>query len=67
MGVVWNYAHNFLQLACKPVPVRFCLCKRIKTGFHHLSRSHITVWLIRPTPRHRTSSPERRYTWSFNP
>jgi hypothetical protein len=23
--------------------------------------------LIRPTPRHRTSSPYRRYTWSFNP
>ena len=38
-----------------------------KTGFHHLSGLNIAIELLRPTPRHRTSSPDRRYTWSFNP
>jgi len=58
----------FLQLACKPDSVRFWyLRKMLRTGFHHLSRHDITIVLIRPTPRHRTSSPLRRYTWSFNP
>ena len=37
------------------------------TGFHHLSCPAITGGIIRPTPRHRTSSPYRRYTWSFSP
>ena len=47
----------FFQPVCKPGSV----------GFHHLSCHVITGVIIRPTPRHRTSSPLRRYTWSFNP
>jgi len=47
----------YLQPACKPGSV----------VFHHLSGRTIAGTIVRPTPRHRTSSPQRRYTWSFNP
>jgi hypothetical protein len=43
------------------------VCKPGSVWFHHLSCHVITGVIIRPTPRHRTSSPLRRYTWSFNP
>jgi hypothetical protein len=45
----------------------FIICERNQNSFHHLSCPDISAWIIRPTPRHRTSSPYRRYTWSFNP
>ena len=57
----------FKQLACKPDSVRFCFCKRSKTGFHHLSGHNITAVLIRPTPRHRTSSPVSPVYMVFQP
>jgi hypothetical protein len=53
-------------------PVSRVLCgsgffKRILNLSHHLSCHSIAEVIIRPTPRHRTSSPQSRYTWSFNP
>lgn len=56
------------QQACKPdsVPAESS-ARDIPAGFHHLSCPAITCRIHRPTPRHRASSPDRRYTWSFNP
>ncbi len=47
----------FFQPACKPGSVLF----------HHLPCPAIADRIVRPTPRHRTSSPKSRYTWSLNP
>ncbi len=57
-----------MQPACKPdsVPAQVS-AREIWTGFHHLSCHAITCVIIRPTPRRRTSNPNYRYTWSFNP
>ena len=57
-----------MQPACKPdsVPDLFS-AKELKSGFHHFSGHDITTVIVRPTPRHRTSSPKSRYTWSRNP
>ena len=48
------------------MPVRLS-AKDYLTGFHHLSGPAIADRIVRPTPRHRTSNPYGRYTWSFNP
>lgn len=57
-----------MQLVCKPDSVPVLLsAKEVKTGFHHLSCHDITIVIIRPTPRHRTSNPFKPVYMVFQP
>lgn len=57
-----------MQLACKPDSVPVLLsAKEVKTGFHHLSCHDITIVILRPTPRHRTSNPFKPVYMVFQP
>jgi len=58
----------FMQLACKPGSVGILSSTR-EPGipFHHLSGPVIAGGIIRPTPRHRTSSPQAPVYMVFQP
>ena len=57
-----------MQLACKPGSVGILSSTR-EPGipFHHLSGPVIAGGIIRPTPRHRTSSPQAPVYMVFQP
>ena len=58
----------FLQPACKPDSVSVqSSARELRTVFHHLSGPDIAVRIIRPTPRHRASSPYKPVYMVFQP